>query len=339
MFALAPDLAPLLRSGHDVALVTVVAARGRGPLRVGDGMAVTAGARVVGALSGGCVEADAVLLGLDVLATGAARRATFVLDCGGTIDVLVHRVRGSGGADAVAIEALERAARGERAELALLRRGPRAGALVEPRCAAEDEDPLVLQHRRRPHLTILGAGRYAPALCRLAAAAGHTVTVVDPSALLATPARFPDATRVVVADLAAHLATRDGADEGAADAVVVLAHDDRVAVPALATALTTALARDGYVGATASRATAARRRTALRAAGVPGAAIARLRSPIGLDLGGEDETATALAIVAELAAVRHAASARPLREGRGPVRARSTGGHARIDQQRSGAVA
>ena len=97
---------------------------------------------------------------------------------------------------------------------------------------------------------------------------------------------------------------------GPTDAVAVLTHDVKFDEPAIIEGL-----RRGcrYVGAVGSRKTQADRRARLRAAGVTDAELARLRGPIGLDLGGRAPAETALAIMAEVVAERYGGSGAPLR--------------------------
>src|SRR5690625_6724868 len=83
--------------------------------------------------------------------------------------------------------------------------------------------------------------------------------------------------------------------------ICVLTHDPKVDVPALSAALEADVA---YVGAMGSRRSDRERRAALREAGVSGEALARLRSPIGLDLGAVTPAEVAVAILAEILAVR-----------------------------------
>ena len=321
MFEHASDLLPLLRGGDAVALVTITRVRGSAPLGVGSTMAVTRDARILGSLSGGCAEADAVLLALDALATGAPSSATFALTCGGSVDVVAHRVLPT---DAVAVAALTDAAAGRAAVVGLVASGPGTGQIVALGCAdgrggtdgAAERRLLVLRHEPRPPLVLLGAGEHAVALCRVAAAAGFAVTVVDDSGLLATAERFPDSEAVLVADPAEHLASLDPAAVDPRTAICVLTHDERVDVPALLVALALPVA---FVGAMGSRATVARRRRLLHEGGLRPDRIARLRSPLGLDLGGGSPGETALAILAEVVAARHGASARPLNELTGRV--------------------
>jgi xanthine dehydrogenase accessory factor len=98
---------------------------------------------------------------------------------------------------------------------------------------------------------------------------------------------------------------------GPDDAVVVLTHDPKLDDPALELALARGCR---YIGAIGSRRTQADRRRRLRDAGVAEDGLRRLRGPVGLDLGGREPGETALAILAEVVAARHEASARPLSE-------------------------
>ncbi|WP_150953736.1 XdhC family protein [Microbacterium testaceum] len=305
MLELAADLVPLLDAGVPVAAVTVTAVVRSAPRGVGATLAVTRDARVIGSISGGCVESDAVMLGLDALRTGTVRRARFGfgdddaitpiaagLACGGAVDVVAYRVE-----DAHR-PALEAARNGRDATLSLDLGG---------------DEPLVMHRAAPPHLIILGAGEHAAALCRLGAAAGFAVTVCDDWALLVTRERFPDATDLVVAAPHDFLATLPAPD--ARTAVCVLTHDERLDVPAIRAALRLPV---GFVGAMGARATVSRRAALLRAAGVTDAELSRLHSPLGLDLGGRSPEETALSVIAEIVASRNGADARPLREAAGP---------------------
>ena len=139
---------------------------------------------------------------------------------------------------------------------------------------------------------------------RLARELGFETVVVDGRAAFATPERFPDVDRLVVGW------PDEVADEiglGPNDAVAVLSHDVKFDEPAIVEAL-----RRGcrYVGAVGSRKTQADRRARLLEAGVSEADLARLRGPVGLDLGGRAPAETALAILAEIVAERYGGSGR-----------------------------
>jgi len=97
----------------------------------------------------------------------------------------------------------------------------------------------------------------------------------------------------------------------------VLTHDVKFDEPAIAESL-----RRGcrYVGAVGSKKTQADRRARLLEAGVGEEELARLRGPIGLDLGGRAPAETALAILAEVVAERYGGSGIPLREKAATIR-------------------
>jgi xanthine dehydrogenase accessory factor len=160
----------------------------------------------------------------------------------------------------------------------------------------------------RPRLVVVGAVEVARSLVRLAKELGFETVVVDGRASFATPERFPDVDRLVVGW------PDEIADEiglGPNDAVAVLTHDVKFDEPAIIEAL-----RRGcrYVGAVGSRKTQADRRQRLRDAGVTDAELARLRGPVGLDLGGRQPPETALAILAEVVAERYGGSGAPMVE-------------------------
>ena len=158
----------------------------------------------------------------------------------------------------------------------------------------------------RPRLVAVGGVEVARSLVRLAAELGFETVVVDGRPAFATPERFPDVDRLIVGwpdDVAEEIGL------GPNDAVAVLSHDVKFDEPAIVEAL-----RRGcrYVGAVGSRKTQADRRARLLAAGVSEADLARLRGPIGLDLGGRSPAEIALAILAEIVAERYGGSGTPL---------------------------
>ncbi|MBC2877560.1 MULTISPECIES: XdhC family protein [Streptomyces] len=165
-----------------------------------------------------------------------------------------------------------------------------------------------------PRLIVFGAIDFAAALARVGKFLGHHVTVCDARPVFATRARFPDADEVVVdwphryLDGQRHLDPRT--------AVCVLTHDEKFDIPLLVRALRLPLA---YVGAMGSHRTHHARLARLRAAGLGEAELSRLRSPIGLDLGGRTPEETALSIAAEIVAVRRGGSGTPLRGAGVPI--------------------
>jgi xanthine dehydrogenase accessory factor len=160
----------------------------------------------------------------------------------------------------------------------------------------------------RPRLVVVGAVEVARSLVRLAHELGFETVVIDGRASFATPERFPDVDRLIVGwpDEVA-----DEIDLGPNDAVAVLTHDVKFDEPAIVEAL-----RRGcrYVGAVGSRKTQGDRRERLLEAGVTPEELARLRGPVGLDLGGRAPAETALAILAEVVAQRYGGSGVPMKE-------------------------
>jgi len=166
-----------------------------------------------------------------------------------------------------------------------------------------------------PRMVIFGAVDFTAALARLAKLLGYRVTVCDARAVFATTARFPMADEVVCEWPDRYL-ERDGASLGPRDAVCVLTHDAKFDVPAIVAALDTDV---GYLGAMGSRRTHTQRLERLREAGVGEAALARLFAPIGLDIGARTPEETAVAIVAEIIALRSGRPAPHLRDTTGPI--------------------
>jgi len=150
-----------------------------------------------------------------------------------------------------------------------------------------------------PTLVIVGAVHIAVPLVTLAQTLGFHVRLVDARRAFATRERFPTADELIVAW------PQDALDTeklGPQHSVVILTHDPKFDVPALQTALHS---RAGYVGLIGSRKTQAKRKAALREAGFGEAELARIHGPVGLDLGGREPAEIALAIMAEIVAVRH----------------------------------
>jgi xanthine dehydrogenase accessory factor len=159
-----------------------------------------------------------------------------------------------------------------------------------------------------PRLVVVGAVDTAEALCAAAKALGWHTICVDARALYATPKRMPSADEIVVEW------PEPAFEQVALDrdtAVVVLTHDDKFDIPALATALRS---EAFYVGALGSRRAQAKRRERLLESGLTEAQLARLRGPAGLDIGAETPAETAVSILAEVLALRAGRLGGALRE-------------------------
>jgi xanthine dehydrogenase accessory factor len=162
----------------------------------------------------------------------------------------------------------------------------------------------------KPRLVVVGAVEVARSLVRLARELGYATVVIDGRAAFATAERFPpDLVDRLIVGWPDEVA--DDVGLGPSDAVAVLTHDVKFDEPAIVESL-----RRGcrYVGAVGSRKTQRERRERLRQAGLTDDELARLRGPIGLDLGGRAPAETALAIMSEVIATRYAGSGRPMRD-------------------------
>jgi xanthine dehydrogenase accessory factor len=165
----------------------------------------------------------------------------------------------------------------------------------------------------KPRMYVFGAIDYAAALARIGAFLGFYVTVCDARKVFATAKRFPDAHEVVVEWPHRFL---PGAPVDHRTAICVLTHDPKFDVPLLEVALRT---EAGYIGAMGSRRTHADRLARLRERGLTGDELARLRSPIGLDIGGRTPEETAVSIGAEIIQLRWGGSGRALTETDGRI--------------------
>jgi xanthine dehydrogenase accessory factor len=157
-----------------------------------------------------------------------------------------------------------------------------------------------------PRMLVFGAIDFAAAVARAGKFLGYRVTVCDARPIFATRRRFPDADEVVTDWPHRYLA---GQHVDERTVICVLTHDPKFDVPLLEVALRTPA---GYIGAMGSRRTHDDRLARLREAGLTEDELARLRSPIGLDLGARTPEETAVAIAAELIQLRWGGSGQPL---------------------------
>jgi xanthine dehydrogenase accessory factor len=339
--------------GTRFALATVVRTWRSAPRSAGAAMAVSADGEVLGSISGGCVEADVYEAAGRVLDTDVAEHLRYGvsdadafavgLTCGGEIEVLVEVVDDVHFAEVDRV--LDRIGRQEPVAVATWVSGPERGAHVvvdldtppatsgRPDRAEHSLRPLLgtsgarlVEHcdgpsaRASGHLLFLqasapparmivfGAVDFAAAMTRIGSFLGYRVTVCDARPVFATPARFPEADEVVVDWPHRYLASQD---VDASTVLCVLTHDPKFDVPLLEVALGTDA---GYVGVMGSRASHADRVRRLRERGVAERDLARLRAPIGLDLGARTPEETAVSIAAEIIAATTGRTGRPLRD-------------------------
>ncbi|MBV1940332.1 XdhC family protein [Streptomyces sp. BV286] len=279
------------------------------------------------------------------------------LTCGGVIDILVTPVRACAPVREVFASALSAAAAGETAALARIVSGPPEllgrALLVRPDGSPEggfgahpELDRTVTGEARAfldagrtgtleigergsrcgapltvlvessvppPRMIVFGAIDFASALVRIGRFLNYRVTVCDARPVFATAARFPEADEIVVEWPHTYL---ERTEVDARTVLCVLTHDAKFDVPLLRLALRLPVA---YVGAMGSRRTHLDRNERLREVGVTEMELARLRSPIGLDLGARTPEETALSIAAEIVANRRGGSGVSLTGAHTPI--------------------
>ncbi|GIF09314.1 XdhC family protein [Actinoplanes siamensis] len=310
-------LADLLRwwsAGEPSGLAVVTATWSSAPRQAGAAMAVGPDGSVVGSVSGGCVESAVYELCREA---GKPRSARFGvtddlaleagLPCGGTIELMIGRV--------------DRTTFPDLPELAAAVRAGRAVTLVMGddgfSVAADAVGRTAVSFPPPPRMLVFGATDHAAAVARMGHFLGYRVTVCDARPVFATARRFPEAHEVVVDWPHRYLAAEAGAGRiDGRTAICVLTHDPRFDVPALELALRLDA---GYVGAMGSRRTHDDRLARLREAGLTEPELARLSSPIGLDLGARSPEETAVSIAAEIVALRHGGTGDRLSRRDGPV--------------------
>jgi xanthine dehydrogenase accessory factor len=170
----------------------------------------------------------------------------------------------------------------------------------------------------KPRMLVFGAIDFAAAVARVGSFLGYHVTVCDARPVFATASRFPEADEVVVDWPHRFLAAeRDAGRIDGRTVVAVLTHDPKFDVPLLEVALR--LPEVAYVGAMGSRRTHEDRLDRLVEAGVTDEELARLSSPIGLDLGARTPEETAISIAAEIIAGRWGGSGERLMTTQGRI--------------------
>ncbi len=337
------------REGEVIALATLVQVHGSAPRLPGARMLITKSGKMAGSVSGGCVEADIVTRAVQVLDEGRAVLARYGiaddselavgLTCA-EIEVFIEpfretpewrAVRGAIerhetavlalalGPDAVAGRSVVVTGDGtvtgslgadlDRVALPTARSMLETGAVSRFGVETPDGEALVFVEAfaAPDRLVISGGSHTAVVLADIAKKIGMHVTVVDARSAYLGRERFPDVDALVHAAPGKALAAMDVA--GAF--VVTLTHDLKFDVPALAAALRGDAA---YVGAMGSLTTHGLRCAALAEQGFGPHELARIRTPIGLDIGSRSPEEIAIAILGEILAVRSGRDARPLRE-------------------------
>lgn len=326
-----PEYAECFGAPEEWAVATIVSVSGSSPSPVGTSMAVSSGLRIIGSLSGGCVESSVAAVAQDAIAAGETRVESFgpdgtplesrgfgvALTCGGQIEVLIQplacleegmldRLRGLAGGDPRLPAELSRAVRpaspaGQSA----------AGQNGADQSAADQVSAgpglVVREHRQgAPLLFLSGIHDVSVHLARYALQAGWRVQMVDIRPAFGTADRVPEGAQLTVGEPVTVLREQVLSGEPAPwTAVCVMTHHPDLDVPVLDAGLK-AGGRIDLLGAMGSRRAAARRSGALRERGHSLAATASVRTPLGLDIQAATPAETAVSMFAELIAARNA---------------------------------
>jgi xanthine dehydrogenase accessory factor len=294
-----PALADARERGEACALATITGLDGGGPRPVGAQMVI--GESVLsGFLSGGCLEADVVGHAEACLADGAPRRLVYGtgspwpdirLLCGARIEIMVERIAPDDAAVATLLALRDERRLADWISDGLRRECAPAGAAPQAWQGAfqRDYEPVY-------RLVVLGADPTALAIAQLGSQAGFETTLVRPKG----PETPPPFAVAYLRDEPADALAAVGLDLWTA--VAVATHEAEADHAALTVALPSPAF---YVGALGARRRAADRMAWLRGAGVPERDILRLRTPIGLSIGGKAPWEVAVSVLAEITQARY----------------------------------
>ena len=286
-----------LKDEPAVAVATLVSATGSSSKKIGARMFVGASGKILGGVTiGGCVDSQVVEASDALIREGGRRLLEISLDddeaweigltCGGTVEVVIERVQPSNPADPV-VQAHQRAS-------TLLESGEVAEIVMPLGDGREFVD------RMTPPMTLLvvGAGQIAMSLTRIARELDMKTIVIDGRDRYVTRERFPDADEIRLGMPSEIVASVPPTKQVAA---ILVAHDYKYELPVLRHLIRSPI---GYLGMLGSKKRGAAVRDILRDEGFSDDEVARVRTPIGLDIGGKSPAEVALSILAEVVAVR-----------------------------------
>ena len=296
-----------LDAGHACELVTVVQTWGSSPRPVGAMMVIRGDGRIIGSVSGGCIEDDLIArvrsaerIGnrpeLVTYGISAEEAYRFGLPCGGTIKLVTEPL-------SAASKIKQLLAHVSRHELTMRQLDLLSGAVRLAPAETGATLNLTLSvlttiHGPRWRLLIIGAGQLSQFLAQIATGLDYQVVVCDPREEYRLAWQVPGVEVI-------HAMPDDLVLEMKMDsrtAVVALTHDPKLDDLALMEALKS---EAFYVGAIGSRINNARRRERLKEFDLSAAQLQRLHGPIGLYIGSKTPAEIAISILAELTAIRN----------------------------------
>ncbi len=295
------------QQGHEVVLVTIVETWGSSPRPAGAMLAIRDDGLVSGSVSGGCVEDDLIdkirshslqIERPQVVTYGVTKEEAerFGLPCGGTLQLVLEQITD----DDALTELLERV---ERHELVTRTLDMQSGRVKLQTASREDVlsfDGKTLKgvYGPRWRLLVVGAGQLSRYIAQMAQALDYHVTVCDPREEYAETWDVDGAT--LDRGMPDDVVTSMNLDSHSA--VVAVTHDPKIDDLALMEALKSPAF---YVGALGSRLNSEKRRERLALFDLSQAEIDRLHGPVGLRIGSKTPPEIAVAILAEMTAVRH----------------------------------
>lgn len=296
-----------VKSGRRVVMATVIRTWGSAPRPIGALTAIRDDGLVAGSVSGGCIEDDMVLqvrsgeLVKDKPATtkygiSAEEAKRFGLPCGGTLELVLEPLTQDSGID-------ELLARVERHELVMRRLDMKSGRVtISPAKSTDllafDGATLATVHGPRWRLLIIGAGQLSTFLAQMAQGLDYQITICDPREEYAEGWNVPGVE--LKRGMPDEVVTEMNMDGHCA--VVTLTHDPKLDDMALLEALKSPAF---YIGAIGSRKNNDARRKRLAEFDLSQEEIARLHGPVGLMLGAKTPPEIAIAILAEMTAIRN----------------------------------
>ena len=296
-----------IAAGKKCELVTVIRTWGSSPRPEGATLGICEDGRVVGSVSGGCIEDDLIdrahksgitrtkpeIVTYGITADEAHR---FGLPCGGTIQLAIEPLTEK----SLIPELIQRLAQGELvARRVDLQSGDVTMGPAKPGMSLQvSETALTTIHGPRWRLLIIGAGQLSRFLAQIAVGMDYAVTVCDPRE------EYRDGWQVEGVQVV-HAMPDDLVMEMRLDsrsAVVALTHDPKLDDLALMEALKSDAF---YVGAIGSRSNDQKRRERLLEFDLTPEQLDKLHGPIGIFIGSKTPSEIAISILAEMTAVKN----------------------------------
>ncbi len=308
-----------IEAGHKVSLATVVSTWGSSPRPAGSQLLIREDNLFEGSVSGGCIEGEVVTEALATIRNDSFKLLDFGvadedawqvgLACGGKVQVFVQNI--SDELRSVLVEL--KTAHSAKSAVALLmnletgvanlhKRGNHTSSELNHYFVNDQSGISSIEANDRMfvrifnpalRLFIVGAVHIAQILAKVATESGYEAVVIDPRDTWGEQDRFTG----VTVDRQWPSTALEKHSPDSRTAVVTLCHDPKLDDPALLVALRSDAF---YIGSLGSRKTHANRLERLKAGGMSSEVLARIKAPVGLDIGARTPAEIALSIMAEM---------------------------------------